>query len=219
MASSDHTLAQVLALRTRIGAANYIESFWRGWISDPMTAVSGHGWTEVTLACLAVESSAYFWDEPSGWSARGNWSDANGTAHGLVRRRSPFELASMASFCVMFEEIYAGEQPSGVSLKELAEQVFRVYRCGLAHRGLSHRGARGQYIGMIEGDPKMIRSVGCFSDPALSIDPGLFVRKLQDWFEVAIIGALRSGSNVRVDGAFKAWAEDRWGVPVASWAF
>lgn len=203
-------------------AADYLQDFWDGWIAAPMRGDMAHGgWARLTLACLATEACALYWRPLTQWSGK-EWPTPGS---GKPVKKSATELASTWAFCWMFREVFRGEEPAGMSIEDLAEVCYRVFRCGLAHRGISKSGgpipgcrAPTNWLGVIDGQPEIFRSLGDNSRGIISIDPEKFAERVDYWFQVNVLAAMRSGST-EIAAAFKDWCMERWEIEHTHWTF
>ena len=124
----------------------------------------------------------------------------------------------------MFCEIFAGHEPKSLSRDRLAEVVYKVFRCGLAHRGLSKNCLKTQWLGVIDGQGIIFKdlshqyAVGK-TRGVLSIDPGEFAKQVDAWFHSAVLRPLAAGGSGDVDAAFKEWCAQRWEIPTTNWSF
>ena len=217
MCSPKWTLTQLKEVTTRQRASDYLEDFWSGWIAAPMLEPIPHGgWAQLTLACLAVEATASFFRTIDEWKNH-DWH--NGNSHlSMVRTQSgQEELYSKRAFCSMFELIFGNDVPDGVGVVDLGIVTYGVYRCGLAHRGLSKDEGSAGWLGVIDGQPTVFRNLSDQTRSVLSICPDLFAARIDGWFRSNIISALRDGTSQDVDAAFKSWCDERWGLPTSHW--
>lgn len=209
LASRQFKLSELQRFGTREEAADYLEDFWSGWIANPMlNPVADGAWAQLTLACLAVEASSYWWRPISRW--KGQLFD------GTKLWKNSHELRSGAAFGFMFCRMFPGDAPNTMSVEELASITYRVFRCGLAHRGLSKSNA---WLGVIEGASRVFRDLSHGNHHVLSVDPHRFAQQVDSWFAAEIVSTLRTGGSKDVDDAFKGWCDDRWEVPTTNWSF
>jgi hypothetical protein len=207
-------------INTLHDAANYFQDYWDGWIAAPMLgSIANGGWARMTLACLSVEACAYFWRPISSWQGVA-WPQAGSKR--LVWR-SVDELWSGTAFCWMFREVFTTEAPASIPIDTLADVAYDAFRCGLAHRGLSKNAASSRHVagpwhGVIDGQVEIFRDLSDGTGNVLSVDPDKFAARVNHWFQVQILGALRMRSNVDVANAFKEWCERRWGIPSSTWS-
>lgn len=219
-ASPSWKLDALEAATTHRQAVTYFQDFWDGWIAAPMVGPMAHGgWARLTLACLAVEACALFWKPLSEWR-RLEWP-MPGTGKPLVKSND--ELSSTWAFCWVFREVFKGEEPQGIRIEVLAEVCYRVFRCGLAHRGLSKSkepisdgGVTTKWLGVIDGQSEIFRNVGNASLGAVSVDPDKFAARLDHWFQCSVMAGLRARDPI-VCLAFKEWCEDRWNIAASRW--
>jgi hypothetical protein len=206
----------------RAHAAAYLTDFWEGWIAAPMNGPGAHGgWAQLTLASLAVEAAAQFWRPTTTWKGVTWTSPSKSQPSQLIKSG---ELASEASFCFMFCEIFAGHEPKSLSRDRLAEVVYKVFRCGLAHRGLSKNCLKTKWLGVIDGQGIIFKDLS-HTDAlgntkcVLSIDPCAFAEQVDTWFHTAVLEPLASGGSGDIDAAFKEWCEQRWEKSAKEWSF
>lgn len=207
---------------TRTHAATYFIDYWEGWIAAPMSGSGAHGgWAQLTLACLAVEAAAQFWKPISAWKPL-TWTRASDSK--VLPLVKSGELASEAAFSAMFCEIFAGHEPKSLSRDRLAEVVYKVFRCGLAHRGLSKNCLKTKWLGVIDGQGIIFKDLS-HQDAAgktkavLSIDPSEFAKQVDAWFHAAVLRPLAAGGSADVDASFKEWCFLRWEIPTTNWSF
>lgn len=215
--SHSWTLKDLKAAKSSSQAADYLADFWGIWIASPMLKLGGDGWAQLTLACLAVEATAQFWLPTSKWSNT-KWRGKK------VYDMGKKELRSEASFCRMFCEIFDGCEPQSIALRKLAEVVYKVFRCGLAHRGLSKDCLNTKWLGVIDGQGVIFKDLSFQVDPrtlrfVLSIDPNLFAPQVDNWFKASVLKPLAASQNPDVASAFKEWCSQRWGISMANWSF
>jgi hypothetical protein len=206
---------------SRAHAAAYLEDFWGGWIAEPMLSPGNHGgWAQLTLACLAVEATAQFYKPFSKWQGL-QWSGPDRPVSLEDKKAKHPSLTSTAAFCFMFELIFKGQEPSTIPAHHLSLISYRVFRCGLAHRGLSQdlstTSLKTNWLGVIDGQGIVFRDLSDAGKKVLSVDPPGFAKCVADWFSENITKALRAGGNVDVDEAFKDWCKTRWDA--TNWKF
>src|SRR5262245_22749408 len=144
--SPQWTLAKLRRATSRKAAADYFEDYWQGWIAGPMLGrIDNGGWARLALACIAVESLAYFWKPLAGWQGL----QVPGTGGQQLPVLSGSELGSQAAFRWMFREIFSTHSPQGIQPDDLSVIAYKVFRCGLAHRGLSKNCLDTHWLGVI----------------------------------------------------------------------
>jgi hypothetical protein len=210
---------------TRHEATDYLADYWTGWIAMPMRGpIPQGGWAQVTLGCLAVEACAWFLRPYSSWAGV-EWPHTTKKpliiprSQGAKPRSLHEQLNSEAAFCWVFRHVFNGYEPQGLSIEKLAEVTYTVFRCSLAHRGLSKDCADSDWLGVIDGQPTVFRHLTNGKEHALSIEPGQFVERIDAWFGQAVLLPLSVGGNSDVDKAFKEWCGERWQISETQWGF
>jgi hypothetical protein len=119
----------------------------------------------------------------------------------------------------MFRLVFSGEQPPALTIEQLAEVVYKVFRCGLAHRGLSKDCIDSGWLGVIDGQARIFRHLTDGKQNALSIDPDRFVQHVDAWFRKEVVQVLSVGGAPDIDKAFKEWCGERWEIRETNWNF
>lgn len=220
--SPDWRLDQLGVATSRSDAADYLEDFWSGWIAAPMMNHIPHGgWAQLTLACMAVEASALFWKPYAAWTGV-HWV-RTGKPDLPVQKpagtRLHDEFHSEAAFGCMFCEVFRGKEPATIALRDLAQVTYKVFRCGLAHRGLSKDCLDSEWLGVIGGQQRVFKDLSGTDQCVLSIDPDKFSECVDSWFQAEVLSRLRNGGAPDIDGAFKSWCGERWNVAETNWDF
>lgn len=210
---------------TRQDATDYLTDYWAEWIAKPMRGpIPQGGWAQVTLGCLAVEACAWFLRPYSRWVGT-QWPHTSGKPRDIPKDQGPKprslheRLNSEAAFCWVFRLAFTGYEPQGLTIEKLAEVAYTVFRCNLAHRGLSKDCADSDWLGVIDGQPTVFRYLTDDEEHVLSVDPQQFVERVDAWFRQAVLAPLSVGSSSDIDKAFKEWCGERWQISETQWKF